>query len=433
MRWLGGVLVVLVAGAPAMLRGAEPLEVGPVPEGMAVRSSALESQGRFELIFSERAGGISAWYDLDRDPQRTCNLAGHGDLPTVALVTHALTLAGSQWKEVLYSAPAETLNVPEDDAVRVQLCLEGSYSPLAVAEEYQREGRKATPAGVPSRSSPIHFVTTYTVYPVGQLYVRHTLTAPPTTLKVASSEWLLSTAPTSDFRTLGSVSREAGAGPDFLLQTSNGPVHFGDVLLIPGRPGVPVTRWGERFLLGAVGGTQGARGATRSGFEMHPPGTILGSEPSVWCCALHVEPDWVDRAELASAVAEAYQRPPSLTVEPGWGELLRGEGGDLNLDGYCEGEGCYTLRASPAGCRLTLDLSHALLTSPVFRFAGWQGPPPPTILVNGKRWSRGENFQAVLLNASTLLLQLYENRLSGQVTMEVTTGLARPRTSAPLP
>jgi hypothetical protein len=153
----------------------------------------------------------------------------------------------------------------------------------------------------------------------------------------------------------------------------------------------------------------------------------------VWCCALDIEPDWVDRAELASAVAEAYQRPPPVTVEPDWGELVRGEAGDLNLDGFCEAEGCYTLRAAPAGCRFTLDLSGSLLPDPVFRFAGWQGPPPRTILVNGKPWSRGQEFQAELLDGTTLVLQLYENMLAGQVTVETATGLAPPRVSAPLP
>jgi hypothetical protein len=320
--------------------------------------------------------------------------------------------------------------VPEDDAVRVQLRLEGSYSPLSVAEEYGGEGgKRGAPAGVPSRSSPIRFVTTYTIYPVGQLYVRHALVSPATTVKVASSEWLLSTAPSSDFRALGSSTPAAGsAASDFLLQTSNGPVYFGDVLLIPHRRHVPVTRWGERFALGAEG-----QGATRSAFEANAPGTILGAEPTVWCFSVQVEPDWVDRPELSTAVAEAYHRPPTPSVEPGWGEVVRSDAGDVNLDGFSEGEGCYTLRAAAAGCRLTLNLSDSLLTAPVFRFAGWHGSAPRTISINGKPWSRDRDFHAVLLDESTLLLQLYSNLPGGQVTLEVTTGLARPPTSASLP
>jgi hypothetical protein len=331
---------------------------------------------------------------------------------------------------VLYSAPAQSLTVPEDDVVRAQLRLEGSYSPLSVAQEHRGEGEgPRPPAGVPSRSSPIRFVTTYTVYPVGQLYVRHSLLSSATTVKVAASEWLLATAPTSDFQALGSASREERpASSNFLLQRSNGPVHFGDVLLIPSRPRLPVTRWGERFSLGEQG-----QGATRSAFEANPPGTILGAEPSVWCFSVHIEPDWVDRAELASAVAEAYQRPPALTVEPGWGEVVRSDPGDLNVDGFSEGEGCYMLRAVPAGCRLTVNLSDSLLTAPVFRFAGWRGSPARSITVNGKPWSREQDFQAVLLDESTLLLQLYRELPGGQVTLEVTTGLARPPASASLP
>jgi hypothetical protein len=427
VRRLGAVVLLLVAGASPVLLARGFLQVEPVAGGMVVRSTGPDRQRCFELTFSERAGGISAWYDLDRDPGRTHNLAGHGDLPSVALLTHALTLVGSRWKEVLYSAPAQTLTVPEDDVVRVQVRLEGSYSPLSVAQEHRGEGEGARPpAGVPSRSSPIRFVTTYTVYPVGQLYVRHSLVSPATTVKVAASEWLLGTAPSSDFRALGSSTGGAGsAASDFLLQTSNGPVYFGDVLLIPQRRRVPVTRWSERFSLGAEG-----QGATRSAFEANPPGTVLGMEPSVWCFSVQVEPDWVDRPELVSAVAEAYHRPPTLSVEPGWGELVRSDPGDLNLDGFSEGEGCYTLRAAAAGCRLTLDLSDSLLTVPVFRFAGWHGSAPRTVSVNGKPWNRDRDFQAILLDGSTLLLQLYEGLPGGKVTLEVRTGLAAPPTSA---
>jgi len=437
MRRLGVVVLLLVVGASPVLLAGGFLQVEPVPGGMVVRSTGPEPQSSFELTFSERAGGISAWYDLDRDPGRTHNLAGHGDLPSVALLTHGLTLVGSQWREVLYSAPAQSLTVPEDDVVRVQLRLEGSYSPLSVAQEYRREGEGPRPrAGVPSRSSPLRFVTTYTLYPVGQLYVRHSLLSAATTVRVAASEWLLATAPTSDFQTLGSAAgarqpdggEERPAASNFLLHRSSGPVDFADVLLIPSRPRLPVTRWGERFSLGEQG-----QGATRSAFEANPPGTILGAEPSVWCFSVHIEPDWVDRAELASAVVEAYQRPPALTVEPGWGEVVHSDPGDLNLDGFSEGEGCYMLRAVPAGCRLTVNLSDALLTAPVFRFAGWRGSAPRTITVNGKPWSREQDFQAVLLDESTLLVQLYHELPGGQVTLEVTTGLARPPAPASLP
>ena len=429
MRWLGAVLLLVAGASPVLLAGGF-LQVEPVPGGMVVRSNGPEPGSSFELTFSERAGGISAWYDLDRDPGRTHNLAGHGDLPSAALLTHGLTVVGSQWKEVLYSAPAQSLTVSEDDVVRVQLRLEGSYSPLSVAQEYRGEGEGARPpAGIPSRSSPIRFVTTYTLYPVGQLYVRHSLVSPTTTVKVAASEWLLATAPTSDFQALGSASREERpASSNFLLQRSNGPVYFGDVLLIPSRPRLPVTRWGERFSLGEEG-----QGATRSAFEANPPGTIVGAEPSVWCFSVHIEPDWVDRAELASAAAEAYQRPPALTVEPGWGEVVRSDPGDLNVDGFSEGEGCYMLRAAPAGCRLTVNLSDSLLTAPVFRFAGWRGSAPRSITVNGKPWSREQDFQAVLLDEFTLLLQLYRELPGGQVTLEVTTALARPPASASVP
>jgi hypothetical protein len=423
-------LGVLVAGASPVLLAGGFLQVEPVPAGMVVRSTGPDPRGRFELTFSKRAGGISAWYDLDRDPGRADNLAGHGDLPSVALLTHALAVAGGRGNEVLYNAPAQTQTVPEDDAVRVQLRLEGSYSPLSVAEERGGEGEKGGgAAGVPSRSSPIRFVTTYTIYPVGQLYVRHTLVSPATTVKVASSEWMLSTAPTSDFRALGSSTRgERSVASGFLLQTSSGPVYFGDVLLIPHRRGVPVTRWGERFALGAEG-----QGATRSAFEANPPGTVLGAEPSVWCFSVHLEPDWVDRAELASAVAQAYQQPPALNVEPGWGELVRSDAGDINVDGFSEGEGCYTLRAAATGCRMTLDLSDSLLTAPVFRLANWQGSAPRSISVNGKPWSRDQDFQVALLDESTLLVQLYRSLPGGKVTLELRTGLASLPPSASVP
>ena len=421
MRWLAGA-VLAVAAASGVVSAAGLLRVGPAGSGadVVVRSGGPGEEGRFELTFTQRAGGISSWYDLDRDPQREHNLAGRGGLPNVALLTHTLIPVGARASEVLYGAPATKITVLEDNPVRVRIRLEGSYRELRQARNFQPGGGQGQQP-FPRRGGPrIPFQTTYTIYPTGQIYLSHRILSPAATLRLAQSQWVLSVAPTSQFRVVGS----AGAGrpparTDFVLHSSAGPVFFADVLLVPWRGGRPVGRWGERFMVGAEG-----RGATRSALQAHPPGAQLGPQAPAQRYLLQIEPDWMDGAGLAQIVAEAYQRPPTPVMAPGGGELLRGEQGDDNLDGFSEAQGCYLVRGTRAGSRFSLELSESLLMRPVFRISGWQASPPASILVNKRRWSRGQDFQAVLLDESTLLVQLYRNLTGGRVELEFLTGTA---------
>jgi len=421
VRWLGRLLLLVLVGPGVPWAQAEGfLEVHQFQSGgdVVVRSLGPGSDGKFELTFSRRAGGISSWYDLDRDPGRSHNLAGHGDLPRVALFMHSLLPVTSRGTKLLYSAPADTITVLENNQVRVRLLLVGVYSQLQVAERLPGSvGSRDPRAGDKGRDPDTRFATTYTVYPTGQLYVHHRILHRGTMLRVAESCWALATEPTSQFQVLGSpVEREPRTWSDFVLHTSSGLECRADALLVPVRPHLPVSRWGERFMVGAE-----QMGATRTAFRTPPAGSSIGEGAPPWCFLLQIEPDWMDQAGLAAIVAEAYQKPPVLRVEPGDGQLSRGDVGDDNLDGFSESEGCYTLRATPSGCRFSVDLSDTLLATPVFRFSNWQGGPPATLRVNGQQWSRGRRFQAVLLDQSTLLVQLYRNLTGDRVEVEVAT------------
>jgi len=409
--------VVVVAGA-ASAKGLLRVEPSGVEGDLTVLSLGPVEAGQFELVFTRRAGGISAWYDLDRDPRREHNLTGHGGLPNVALLSHALVLAGRRPSEVLYSAPAEKITVLEDNRVRVRIRLVGFYNGLRRAEPFRPGAPGSRLPSAPSRRPRIPFEVTYTIYPTGQLYVSQRVATRATTLRVVDSKWVLSVAPTSQFRVKGTPgSGEPPSRSDFVLHSAAGPVLFADALLVPWRGGRPVGRWGERFMVGAEG-----KGATRSTLQMHPAGALLGPEARPECCLLQIEPDWLDSADLAQVLAEAYQRPPAPVMRPDAGELLRGVEGDENLDGFSEAQGCYLMRATRAGCGFSLDLSQLLLMRPAFRVSGWQGSAPASILVNGKRWRRGEDFEAVLLDETTLLVQLYRNLTGGRVEVELRTG-----------
>ena len=427
------VLVLAVSGGPLVLaEGLLDVHQYESEGDVLVRSWGPSAEGHFQLTFSRRAGGISSWYDLDRDPSHTLNLAGRGDLPPVALLMHTLAPVARQARspepgrgalrrspKLLYSAPAEKITMVESNAVRVQVCLEGVYGEAEAAEEFGGRSADEGPVRPGGERDPANrFTTTYTVYPTGQLYVCHRIVRRATVLRVGGCQWVLATAPSTQFQVAGSPGApEPRTLSDFVLHTSSGPQYYADVLLVPTRPGLPISRWGERFLVG-----HDEMGAVRSAFEMLPADATIGVETHPWCCLLQIEPDWMDRAELAVIAAEAYQRPPLLRVQPGEGEVCRGDVGDDNLDGFSERQGCYTLRAARTGCRFSLDLSNSLLVTPVFHFSDWHGPSPRTLRVEGQEWHRGREFEAVLLDQSTLLVQFYRNLKGRRVEVEMSTG-----------
>ncbi len=375
---------------------------------------------RFELGFSRRAGGISSWHDLDRDPERRLNLAGHGGLPQTALLTHMLRAGDARSGQVFYSAPAEKITVIEENLVRARLRLEGVYSTAARAERW-RPGprRRGLLRGDAGYDPDTRFLTTYTVYPTGQLYVGHSLSRATGTLTVGESAWVLATAP-ARFRAVGSVG-DAGPGTQstLLLHTSNGPGYFADALLVPhGRP-LSIGRWGESFVLGPE-----AMGATRSSFELHEPGTIIGVQEVRWSGLLQLEPDWTDGAAQAAVVARAYRTAPALATEPGWGEVNRGGHSDVDVDGFAEEEGCYVVRSARQGCRLRFELSDSLLDSPVIKLLDWPGSPPTTLTLDGEELTRGRQFQAARIDRSAIVVQVYRKLSGGTVELELRSGLS---------
>jgi len=411
------VLVALVAAVGSSELSADgSFEVGRSQKtgDVWLRSAGPDPERRFELVFSRQAGGIVEWYDVDRDPQRTRNLAGHGGLVSTVLLTHIIWPQNNERSEALYSAPARKLTLLENNAVRVRLLLEGDYSTQEDAEQWQPvpETRK--------RRSPTatHFSTTYTIYPTGRLYVSHTLSRETTTLRLGRSEWALANAPGSQFRPMGSLKRgHPGALTSFLLHSSSGPDYFGDALLVPHQRFCFVGRWGQSFMLGSAG-----TGAVIGSLETHKPGTIIGVEGSPSHCLLQLEPDWIDDASLARMTAETYRNPPPMEAEEGWGEIERGVGGDDDLDGFDEAQGCYSVKAGPGGFRGWLDLPKLALRTPVFRVSNWTGRVPETITVGGKTWQRGRQFEAALVNQTTLLIQSYKTLLGEHLVVEFPTG-----------
>ncbi|MCK4300156.1 MAG: hypothetical protein KAX80_11515, partial [Planctomycetes bacterium] len=201
-RWLGRLLVLVLAArcvpsvpADGLLDVHQYESEGDV----LVRSWGPSAEGHFQLTFSRRAGGIASWYDLDRDPSHSLNLAGRGGLPPVALLMHTLAPAvrrarqpersrgaGSRPSKVLYSAPAEKITVLESNVVRVRVRLEGVYSGVEVAEGFRGGSADEGPLGRRGERDPSNrFTTTYTVYPTGQLYVCHRIVRRATVLRVA--------------------------------------------------------------------------------------------------------------------------------------------------------------------------------------------------------------------------------------------------------
>ena len=59
---------------------------------------------------------------------------------------------------------------------------------------------------------------------------------------------------------------------------------------------------------------------------------------------LRIMPSFLEEPDLAEKYRGSYQHPANLVINAG--ELVLDDSGDLNFDGYSEGEGCHVVRGT---------------------------------------------------------------------------------------
>jgi hypothetical protein len=386
---LAGLAAAWIAGPAA----AQTLSV--TQEDDKEKTLRVVSPGRFETTFTLRKGFGAAWFDLAHDPGKKRDLApvlDENGLFWVKLARQpknpAVTDTGS-W----YANPARTMERVESGPVRARIRLTGPHARYGSAEP------KAAMA-------ELGFELTHTIYPTGAVYTSYVLDAAEeiplhhfATIIKSNGAW----GPAGKGEGKGEARSVSEGGDDapqgrktptpFVLQWSNGPTYFTDMLLVyyKGRHGI--SYWNEGFedkdyragmeVLGLFPGKKLPQGKTTIPFLFRIADDMKG-------------------AVAAARYANDYRRPDRLEVAQGEADLA--DEGDLDKDGYNECEGCYVLKAGAAGAAFTVHGRETPRMKPAFKIKGWPGGSVRAVTLGDRKLGAPKDFVASVQGGVALVL-----------------------------
>ena len=378
------VLVPMVACRPS---AAQTVTATQVDE----RTIRVVCPGKFECVVNKRQG-FGEWYDLKNDPQKKRDM-GSVNEANGFLWTKVGTPQGGERGGSWYANPPEKMELLEAGPVRVRLRLSGPHNCY----------------GNPKRPwNDLRFEQTYTIYPTGDVYTDYVLiTEKP--LPLHHFGFILRTTGRwgHNFKGEGGgevkCASEAGEtrigreGSSFVLQWSNGPTYFVDVLMVlqKGRYGGSYWNGGFRDL------------DFRTGLNLMsrwPEKTLSKGRDHIHVLTRFA--DDINGSKAAMAYANDYRSPDKLDVTQG--KLDATDEGDLDADGFNEAEGCYVVKAAPAGVAFTLHGAKVPRMAPAFKIKGWPHGIPKTVTLGARALAAGKGFTASLSD-DVLLLQLFEN------------------------
>lgn len=352
--------------------------------------------GAFETSFTKRKGFGHTWFDLKHDPNKTRDLAPVDDENGFLWIkTAPEASADGSW----YSNPVQELELLEAGPVRARVRLKGWHA---------RYG-KTTPDAL---WKDLAFEQVFTLYPTGSIYVDYSLiTEQPVPLK----HFLMIIKSTGKWGPKGkeeggdevhsagehgpqSPSRSATTdnSSSFVLQWSNGPTHFQDILLVMYQGKFTGSYWHEGYL------DRDYR--TALNILSRWPDRVVPKGRDTISLMMRFADDMNDE-KLAASYAQDYRLPDRLAVTQG--EADKTDPGDLDKDGFNEVEGCYVLKSSPTGVAFTIHGKELARMQPAFKILGWTGEVPSKVNVGGKELEKGKGFNASVA-AGSLLLQIFE-------------------------
>ena len=346
--------------------------------------------GKFETTFTLRKGFGHTWFDLKHDPEKKRDLAPVAQENGFFWVKAAPEgQRGVSW----YANPSQSMELLEANPVRLRVRFRGPHM------RYGKVGEKF-------KWSDLHFDLTWTLYATGKVCGDYVLvTEKPVKLhhnvaiikstghwgKNGKGEGANEIHPASE---CGDGMKPGSKGPaSWVLQWSNGPTHFTDILMV--------------FQKGKYGGTYWNEGYKdndyRTGLKImsaFEDATVpAGRTPLRVMFRLA---DDMNTVEEATLYANDYRTPDALDVKKG--ELDKSDAGDDDKDGFNEAEGCYVLKAAGDGVMFTLHGAKVPRMNPAFKIKGWTGEAPKAIAL-GARDLAPKNFNATVKDG-TLLVQI---------------------------
>ncbi|UCG31942.1 MAG: hypothetical protein JSU68_09780 [Phycisphaerales bacterium] len=349
-----------------------------VHEGQRIRVGV---SGRFELVFA--GGEIVGWYDLRRDPARDRNCvnwpsaadatlgpmpivlraagAGPGDFPGEQAPSSGLDLDGDRGWSPLGRYISSRQRLVEANALRVVVACERAMSggrsnhpesPKGAADD------RADSAGGDGASTRSLITTQYTVTPMGRVFVHITC---PSTLGDWRAEELAVAFTTSlegGFEPLCHSAPLAAAEPE------SAPVSFVLFARGRGRPGSS-----DLLCVAHDPGDLPDAVVLESDDEYRVAAMLRASRlrrpVQEWALAMVVWPDDIDDVEEAALLAADYCYPPHARMDVG--TLVRTDPGDLDNDGFNEGEGCFVIEPAGTRARVRLEVGEHPCWHPMFK------------------------------------------------------------------
>ena len=374
----------------ALACGASAGEITAKLEGDSV--VRVVSPGLFETTITKRKGFVGNFWDLKNDAGKKFDLGPvldeNGILWTKNGHPNDLEKSDASW----YAAPCEKLELIEAGRARVRVRTSGPHC------RYGNTDLKA-------QWKELGFEQTFTMYPTGATYIDYCLV---TDKPLKLHHFLLIIKSNGSWGKNGKGAGagevhcasdsgdkvEYGKGSCLALQWSDGPTHFQDFLMVFQKGKFGATYWNEGFQDKDV----------RAGLDLMSrwPGGNLPAGRDHIMLLFRFGHD-INSPAAAMRYAEDYRSPDALDVT--MGGLVKDDAGDLDADGFNEGEGCYVLKAAPGGVEFTLHGSKTPRIEPAFKVREWKGEPPTAVTLGTHKLAAGEGFNASVADG-VLMLQV---------------------------
>jgi len=373
--------------------------------------------GRFETDFTKRKGFGHTWYDLKHDPEKIHNLAPVDDENGFFWIKNGpgpeRPAGGRSW----YANPAKAVRLVEANPVRARVRLKGVH--MCYGKPWKK-----------MEWPELGFELTWTIYPTGHVFGDYTLVADQ---PVKLHHFLAIIKSTGHWGPLGTgvgkgeihPASEAGDGVKpsgrkpcaWVLQHSNGPTHFTDILMV--------------FQDGKYGGTYWNMGYRDRDYRTGLNILAMFPDKAVPAGGMHIPvmfriAEDMSDVKTAALHANAYRAPGKLTVTQG--KVVTDDAGDYDGDGYNESEGCYVLRSTPVGVAFTLPGAKTPRMTPAFKILDWKGEAPKAVVLGARDLALGTHFNATVTDG-VLVVQILSD-VSEDASLAIKQG--QTRVSAPL-
>ena len=347
--------------------------------------------GVFKVLVNRSRGFGARMYDLKNSPDYNLSSAYSGN-GLFWVSTSPVEMPKSLGRQY-YANPIETLELLEPGPTRVRMKLVGSH------HEWGQQGK------LPG----VRFTETFAMYASGAVYGEYRLAVEETPVSLHYLAMGLVTTGywgkhgLNQVRVAGEFGAKPFAGPtasSFLVQWSDGPDYFADILLAMYKG-----KYNSGNLWEFDEGRLLEYATIIQCTSLLPQNPIPAGSQTVVNFLIRFGDD-MNAPEPAARYANDYRSPDRLAVRVG--RAVNSDDGDHDADGFNEREGCYVITSDAQGVDFSLHGRAIPRMSPAFKLREWRGAAPKAILVDGVALAEGKGFGASVRDG-VLIVQILRN------------------------